>query len=75
MTVSECVGVCAPQIATEGEKNNNSARVKECDVLERALTCHIVFVTFEGNAPVVPGALTLQSGGTVLLLPNNSRHL
>lgn len=37
------------------------------DVLEHAATCHIVFVTFEGRAPVVSGALTLQPGGAVLL--------
>lgn len=45
--------------------DSEPGKEKEGDVLEHALTCHIVFVTLEGRAPKVSGALTLQLGGDV----------
>lgn len=69
-TVSVCS--CLRRCATEpnaGAENRPAAGAEGGRVPEHALTCHIIFVTFEGRAPLVSGALTLQPGSAVLVWP------
>lgn len=76
VSVPVCGSVCVPRKGTEAKKNNTPIWVKEGDVLEHALTCHIVFVTFEGRAPRSPLCLDpAELGSVVLLQSHNSHHL
>lgn len=72
-SVWECL--CTKE-RNRSKKNNTPIWVKEGDVLEHALTCHIVFVTFEGRAPRSPLCLDpAELGSVVLLQSHNSHHL
>lgn len=76
VSVPVCGSVCVPRKGTEAKKNNTPIWVKEGDVLEHALTCHIVFVTFEGRAPRSPLCLDpAELSSVVLLQSHNSHHL